>query len=69
MPFGVLIEETLGNLFDFTTQRNKHYKLALKLHENIAKAVIAGDPEAARKAMLVLIGDTDQVIAITRTNK
>jgi DNA-binding FadR family transcriptional regulator len=63
MPFGVLIEETLGNLFDFTTQRNKHYKQALKLHENIAKAVIAGDPDAARKAMLVLIGDTDAVIA------
>jgi DNA-binding FadR family transcriptional regulator len=63
MPFGVLIEETLGNLFDFTTQRNKHYKQALKLHENIAKAVIAGDADAARKAMLVLIGDTDAVIA------
>ena len=63
MPFGVLIEETLGNLFDFTTQRNKHYKQALKLHENIAKAVIAGDADGARKAMLVLIGDTDAVIA------
>lgn len=63
MPFGVLIEETLGNLFDFTTQRNKHYKQAMTLHENIAKAVIAGDPDAARKAMLVLIADTDQVIA------
>jgi DNA-binding FadR family transcriptional regulator len=63
MPFSVLIEETLGNLFDFTTQRNKHYKQALKLHEIIAKAVIAGDPDAARKAMLVLIEDTDAVIA------
>jgi DNA-binding FadR family transcriptional regulator len=69
MPFGVLIEETLGNLFDFTTQRNKHFKLALKLHENIAKAVIAGDPDAARKAMLVLIGDTDQVIAAVNKPK
>ncbi len=69
MPFGVLIEETLGNLFDFTTQRNKHYKLALKLHENIAKAVIAGDPEGARKAMLALIGDTDMVIAVASKGK
>lgn len=69
MPFGVLIEETLGNLFDFTTQRNKHYKLALKLHENIAKAVIAGDPAAARKAMLLLIGDTDSVIAAVNKAK
>jgi DNA-binding FadR family transcriptional regulator len=63
MPFGVLIEDTLGNLFDFTTQRNKHYKQAVMLHENIAKAVIAGDTKAARNAMLVLIADTDAVIS------
>jgi DNA-binding FadR family transcriptional regulator len=28
----------------------------------MAKAVIAGDPDTARKAMMVLIGDTDAVI-------
>ena len=63
IPFGVLIEETLGNLFDFTTQRNPRYQQAIKLHENIARAVIAGDANGARKAMLVLIDDTDSVIA------
>jgi DNA-binding FadR family transcriptional regulator len=62
MPFGVLIEETLSNLFDFTTQRNPKFRQAVKLHENIAKAVIAGDGAAARKAMLALIEDTDRVI-------
>jgi DNA-binding FadR family transcriptional regulator len=62
MPFSVLIEETLSNLFDFTTQRNTKFRQAIKLHENIAKAVIAGDSSAARKAMLALIEDTDQVI-------
>lgn len=63
VPFGVLIEETLGNLFDFTTQRNPHYRQAVKLHENIARAVIAGDAAAARKAMIALIDDTDDVIS------
>lgn len=66
MPFGVLIEETLANLFDFTTQRNPKFRQAIKLHENIAKAVIAGDGDAARRAMLVLIEDTDQVIGPKR---
>lgn len=66
MPFGVLIEETLANLFDFTTQRNPKIKQAIKLHENIAKAVIAGDGEQARREMLALIDDTDQVIGSAR---
>lgn len=69
VPFGILIEETLSNLFDFTTQRNPRYKQAVKLHENIAKAVIAGDAQAARKAMLVLIDDTDNVIATAGRRK
>ena len=69
MPFGALIEETLANLFDFTTQRNPRYQQAIKLHENIARAVIAGDASAARKAMIVLIDDTDEVIALKAKRK
>jgi DNA-binding FadR family transcriptional regulator len=61
-PFGILIDEALANLFDFTTSRNPHYKQALKLHENIVRAVVSEDPIAARTAMLALIKDTDQVI-------
>jgi DNA-binding FadR family transcriptional regulator len=61
-PFGILIEETLANLFDFTTSRNPRYQQALKLHENIVRAVVAEDPAAARAAMLTLISDTDRVI-------
>jgi DNA-binding FadR family transcriptional regulator len=61
-PFGILIEETLANLFDFTTSRNPRYQQALKLHENIVRAVVAEDPVAARAAMLTLISDTDRVI-------
>jgi DNA-binding FadR family transcriptional regulator len=62
VPFNILIDETLANLFDFTTQRNPKFKQAIKLHEAIARAIIAGDPAAARKAMLVLLDDTDQLI-------
>jgi DNA-binding FadR family transcriptional regulator len=63
VPFGILVDETLANLFDYTTQRNPSYRQALKLHEAIAKSVIAGDPAAARKAMLALLDDTDSVVA------
>jgi DNA-binding FadR family transcriptional regulator len=63
VPFGILVDETLANLFDFTSLRNPRYRQALKLHEAIAKAIIAGDPPAARKAMLALLDDTDDVVA------
>jgi DNA-binding FadR family transcriptional regulator len=69
VPFGILVDETLANLFDFTTQRNPHYRQALKLHEAIARAVIAGDPAEARKAMLVLLDDTDSVVAAAGRQK
>jgi DNA-binding FadR family transcriptional regulator len=65
IPFSILIDETLANLFDFTTQRNPKYKQAIKLHEAIARAIVAGDAGAARKAMLALLDDTDEIVALT----
>ncbi|MCA0434645.1 MAG: FadR family transcriptional regulator [Proteobacteria bacterium] len=62
LPFGIIIEQALSNLFDFTTQNNPHYSFALKLHEAIVKAVTAADGTAAREAMLALLSDTDEVI-------
>jgi DNA-binding FadR family transcriptional regulator len=64
VPFNILIDETLANLFDFTTQRNPSYRQAIKLHEAIARAVIAAEPANARKAMLALLDDTDHVVAM-----
>jgi DNA-binding FadR family transcriptional regulator len=69
VPFNILIDETLPNLFDFTTQRNPRYRQAIKLHEAIARAVIAGDAVAARKAMLTLLDDTDDVVATASKRK
>jgi DNA-binding FadR family transcriptional regulator len=69
VPFNILIDETLANLFDFTTQRNPRYRQAIKLHEAIARAVIAGEPSNARKAMLALLDDTDEIVAMTGKRK
>ncbi len=63
MPFGIIIEQALSTLFDYTTQRNPHYQRALKLHESIVRAVAAADGPAARDAMLALLKDTDRVIS------
>ena len=63
IPFAVLIEQSLGSLFEFTTQANPKYRQAVHLHERIWKAVKDQDPEAARKAMQALIADTDTVIS------
>jgi DNA-binding FadR family transcriptional regulator len=69
VPFNVLIDETLANLFDFTTQRNPRFRQAIKLHEAIARAVIAGDAVNARKAMLALLDDTDAIVAMPSKRK
>jgi DNA-binding FadR family transcriptional regulator len=63
VPFGIIIEQALRNLFDYTSQRNPRLNLALQLHENVVRAVVAQDGTLARTAMLKLIDDTDAVIA------
>lgn len=62
MPFGLIIEQALSNLFEFTTERNPHFARALKLHEAIVRAVAAGDDRAAHTAMQALLKDTDGII-------
>jgi DNA-binding FadR family transcriptional regulator len=64
VPFGIIIEQALRDLFDYTSQRNPHLNRALLLHEKIVRAVAAQDGEAAKAAMLKLIEDTDAVIAV-----
>lgn len=63
-PFGIIIEKSLHSLFDFTTRRNPHYSIALKLHEAIVEAVAKSDGPAAYQAMLALIADTDNVVSL-----
>jgi DNA-binding FadR family transcriptional regulator len=63
VPFGIIIEQTLTNLFDYTSQRNPKPNFAVKLHENVLRAIAAQDEATARNAMLKLLEDTDNIIA------
>jgi DNA-binding FadR family transcriptional regulator len=63
LPFGIIIEKALGNLFDFTTTLNPSPKTAIKLHERVLLAVASGDGVGASKAMQTLLNDTDELIA------
>jgi DNA-binding FadR family transcriptional regulator len=61
VPFGSLIESALATVFDFATRRagTRH---AQSLHEDIEKAIRRQRPDAARRAVLRLLADTDEVI-------
>jgi DNA-binding FadR family transcriptional regulator len=69
IPFGIIIEQALRNLFDYTSQRNPRPNLAVTLHERVVRAIVTQDANAARSAMLKLIGDTDAIIAATSPRK
>ena len=63
LPFGIIIEKALGNLFDFTTSLNPSPKSAIKLHERVLIAVKAADGTSANRAMQALLDDTDELMA------
>ena len=62
VPLGTIIEKALAHLFNFTTEHNPAYGLALKLHENVLRAIVANEPREAREAMGALLSDTDRII-------
>jgi DNA-binding FadR family transcriptional regulator len=66
-PFGIVIESALATLFEYTTTNNPAHAVAIDLHENIFKAIRLGNPKSARKAALILIGNTDEIVAQKRT--
>jgi DNA-binding FadR family transcriptional regulator len=63
VPFGFLIESALGTMFDFTGRHNQEWRKAYPLHEGIVVAIRKRRPEAARKAVRLLLADTDKVLA------
>jgi DNA-binding FadR family transcriptional regulator len=63
VPFGFLIESALGTMFDFTVRHNQTWREAYPLHENIVIAIRKRRPDAARKAVRVLLADTGAVLA------
>ena len=62
-PFGIIIEQTLGTLFDYTTRNNPKPDFVIPMHEDVMKAVAAGNAAGAEAAMMRLLGDTDAIVA------
>ncbi|MGD9914088.1 MAG: FadR/GntR family transcriptional regulator [Rhizobiaceae bacterium] len=69
VPLGVLIESALDNLFVFVTRHGDDLRAAQDLHDEIAAAIRARDPQAARNAVHRLLANTDEVISNPRPPK
>ena len=65
-PFGIIIEQALANMFAFTSRHNAKPGHVIPMHEDVVKAIAAQKPEAARKAMPILLDDTDHIIGPRR---
>lgn len=61
-PFGIVIEQALANLFAYTTRHNAKPEQVIPMHEDVVDAIVAQDADAARRAMLFLLDDTDEIV-------
>jgi DNA-binding FadR family transcriptional regulator len=61
-PFGIIIEQALASMFDYTTRHTARPEHILPLHTAVVKAIAQQSPEAARKAMAALLDDTDEIL-------
>jgi DNA-binding FadR family transcriptional regulator len=62
-PFGIMIETALTSMFETTSTSTTGTDIFVPQHEVILKAVARGNDVAARKAMVVLLQNTDKIIA------
>lgn len=63
VPFGIVIEQALASMFAFTTRHAVHPEQMLPRHAEVVRAIAAGSPESARKAVTALLDDTDETLA------
>ena len=61
-PFGIIIEQSLASMFQYTTAHTARPEQVLPLHTDVVKAIARQSPEAARKAMAALLDDTDEIL-------
>lgn len=61
--FGRIVEWALPAMFEITTRHNPEPAKVVPLHEALAAAIRRGNPDAARRAVLALLEDTDGAIA------
>ncbi|WP_421694858.1 FadR/GntR family transcriptional regulator [Aestuariivirga sp.] len=62
-PFGIIIEQALASMFDYTTRHSPHPEQVLPLHAAVVKAIAAQSPDQAKTAMETLLDDTDVILA------
>ena len=67
IPFGIIIEQALQQMFAYTSRHNPRPLNVVPLHMAVLEAVARGAPEAASKAVLELLKDTDAIIAAGAT--
>lgn len=68
-PFGIVIESALATLFEYTTINNPAHEVAIDLHESIYRAIKLGKPNAARKAAVILLSNTDMIVNQKRAGR
>ncbi|MFN4142533.1 FadR/GntR family transcriptional regulator [Aestuariivirga sp.] len=61
-PFGIIIEQALANMFDYTTRHNHRPERTLPLHAGVVSAIARQSPEEAQRAMSLLLDDTDEIL-------
>ncbi len=63
IPFGIIIEQALQQMFDYTSRYNPKPLDVIPLHLAVVEAVERSETQAASQAVLELLNDTDAVIA------
>jgi DNA-binding FadR family transcriptional regulator len=64
IPFGIIVEQALKQMFEYTSRHNPKPLDVIPLHAAVYDAVARGESEAASAAVMELLNDTDQVIAV-----
>jgi len=67
VPFGIIIEQALAHLFQYTSRHNAQPQHVVPMHEDVVRAIAAQDQAGARKAMVFLLDDTDLIVGSAKT--
>ena len=62
VPLGLVIESVLGSMFTYTARQKGDVGRTLPGHARILAAIRARRPQAARRAVRRLLGDTNRIV-------
>jgi DNA-binding FadR family transcriptional regulator len=65
-PFGIIIEQALASMFGYTMRHTGSSEQFLTLHTAVVKAIAAGSPQQASRAVTALLDDTDAILGRSR---